>query len=74
MSGWPLAKCEGCAAEVWPGHAGTWTRIEGWDSPREAGGTNHVVLREVAKPERFLCNACMTLKRSKLSPGQGSLL
>lgn len=49
-----------------------WNFVEGWEKPREGGGTNHLAMR--TPKDVFCCNACMTLMQAGLSTGQESLL
>lgn len=67
-----MEPCEFCGRLVDPNARGTYTHVEGWDVPRAAGGTNHLVLRE--RSHRYACAACIDYRRRVTYPGQGSML
>lgn len=48
--------------------ATVWSKLEGWEKKRAAGGTNHVALR---KPlGEFMCNGCMEKLLSGVAAAQ----
>lgn len=67
-----MKKCSECEREVQPGKPGTYTRIEGWDTPRSAGGTNHIVLRETK--DEYLCSSCAVKLQSGVNTKQAALI
>lgn len=67
-----MSECSECKREVQPGRPGTYTRIKGWDTPRAAGGTNHIVLRETE--DEYLCSSCAAKLTSGINTKQGAML
>lgn len=67
--------CERCTKPILPDAVGTLVRVEGWaqrsSSPTRRGGQD-IVLREVVKPERFLCGGCVHAIRAGVAPLQQS--
>ena len=47
-------------------HVTVWSKVEGWEKKRDAGGTNHVALRKPLGV--FMCAGCMDLLRAGLDP------
>lgn len=45
-----------------------WSKVEGWEKKRDAGGTNHVALRTPL--DEFMCPTCMDKLRNGLAAGQ----
>lgn len=64
-------KCSECGREITEVEI-FWQRVSGWEKHREAGGTNHIALRE--KRQEFMCAGCMVLRQSGIPREQTSLI
>jgi hypothetical protein len=64
-------KCSQCNREIQSIEI-FWQKVSGWEKRREAGGTNHIALRQ--QHEEFTCAPCMTLIQSGLSPSQTRII
>lgn len=63
--------CSGCGQVSDSRRGDVWQEVTGWEQPRERGGSGYVALREPSG--RWLCGACMTLRRSGAPPTQATL-
>ena len=46
--------------------------VIGWEKPRRGGGTNALALRRLTG--KVACSGCISRKKSKISPGQQTLV
>ena len=51
-------KCSICDTPVRPRDKEVWTRVQGWERPGRAGGSD-IVLREAVSPTVFACPTCI---------------
>jgi len=65
-------KCEKCQRDLNERTETVWTFTQGWTKHRDAGGTNHIALRQ--ELDRHICNGCMKLLQDGLDPGQQRLM
>ncbi len=66
-----LLRCSECGALMDERHHTIWSKVEGWEKKRDAGGTNHVALRIPLGV--FMCVGCMDKLRSGVAASQLSL-
>lgn len=71
MESGDTVKCSECGREIESIEI-FWQRVMGWEKHREAGGTNHIALRE--QKQEFMCAGCMILRQSGISREQTSLI
>jgi hypothetical protein len=64
--------CSKCGRPINEHIETVWQKVIGWEKKRDAGGTNHIALRE-PQPE-VMCAGCMQLMLDGLDPGQQSLI
>ena len=65
--------CTKCGRELHDHMETIWQHASGWVKRRDAGGTNHLALREL-HPDQLMCNGCMQLMLDGIDPGQQSLI
>lgn len=61
--------CYLCGENLDPSSPDVWRRVQGWERPRRAGGTNQLVCREVI-PGLLAHPECVALARAGASPDQ----
>jgi len=64
--------CSKCGRPINDHIETVWQYASGWIKRRDAGGTNHLALRELH--DKLMCNGCMQLMLDGLDPGQQSLI
>ena len=64
--------CSECKQPIDDRFHNYWTKVEGWERRRSAGGTNHLAMRK--QKDEFLCDACMRMLQRGLDPRQSSLI
>lgn len=66
-----IQRCSICGRDMTVA-AEVYHEVIGWEKPRRGGGTNALALRRLTG--KVACSGCISRKKSKISPGQQTLV